>query len=977
MNTPIDINDPRLIDFVLGELEPEEARKLGEALQLPENRAALQEAEALRAAMHISESALKEDPVPEIQGLNDTRRQVVLDKARSMERPRKTRSTGWGTRLLAAAAMLVLCVGIASYYVFELRPRVNEMIAMNAPPAGVASTESALNDAQSVRETPQAVPRDAALVVSESIAEVTPEAAVTGQEAAASTVGTEQSVVAPEPAEAADGFVPSPVPETVIPDAAVATSEPESEPMPEPAPEPAIVETPSAQPEPAKETDIAESPAPVPEPVEEPVVAEAPAPVPEPAPEPVIEEKAVSVPEPTRDSVVAEAPAPVPEPAQEAVAAEAPLPAPEPEPEPVVAEMPAPAPEPAPEQIVLQAAPMSDEEGTKDSDANELVPIQTELPEPFFGGTPIDYWGPNLEPEDYADPPYARPKNQGTSTPQTREDRSVSRRDRRKMVTAPGGSLPKNTVLGEMSRGIRGINRTEGHADINGRPEEVAGARLNAEMRPPRKGKDERVEAYIVPRPPLRYPGGETYSEIKEQAFWRTDEEPLSTFSLHPDTAAYTNIKRFLEQGQLPPANAVRIEEMINYFSYNYPRPEGKHPFSVNIEVGPCPWASGHLLAKIGLQGRELPREERPAANLVFLVDTSGSMEGPNRLPLVKESLKALVEMLKPEDRVGIVTYAGESKTALKSTPVSKRDHVLSAIEELSAGGSTHGSAGIQDAYKMAEKNMIDGGINRVILATDGDFNVGVTSRDGLLSLIEKKRRGGVFLTVLGYGMGNLKDANLETLATKGNGNYAYIDSYSEARRVLVEQLTGTLMTIAKDAKIQVEFNPARVRSYRLIGFENRQLAHRDFNDDTKDAGEIGAGHSVTALYQIVPVGASAEPGVDDLRYGDRESKPAPEPGDDGELMFVKLRYKQPDSDTSNLIEVPVAAGSAALEESTDDFRFAAAVAAFGLVLRDSEHKGAATCEMARELARAALAGDHNREEFLDLVVTAKTVQSS
>lgn len=973
MNTPIDINDPRLIDFVLGELEPEEAWELKEALQLPENRAALREAEALRAAMRISELALKEDPVPEIQGLNDTRRQAVLDKARSMERPHKTRSTGWGTRLLAAAAMLVLCVGIAFYYVYELRPRVNEMIAMSEAPAGAVPTESAINEEESGRETPQAVTLDAAPVVTETSTEAKPDVAMTGQEVAASMVGTEQGVVAPEPAETTDGSVPLPAPERVIPDAAVAAPEPE----PEPVAEPVVVETLPAQSESPEETGITEAPAPVPEPAQEPVVAEASAPAPEPTPEPVIEEKAVSVPEPTQDPVVTEAPAPAPEPAQEAAAAEAPVLAPDPESEPVVAEAPAPVPEPAPEQVVLQAAPMSDEEGTKDSDDNELVPIQTELPEPFFGGTPLDYWGPNLEPEDYADPPYARPKSQETSVPQASGNIPLSRRDRRKMATALGGSLSQNTVMGNVSRESQHLNAADGLADVSGRSEEVAGTRLYAEMHPPRKGKDERIEAYIVPRPPLRYPGGETYSEIKEQAFRRTDEEPLSTFSLHPDTAAYTNIKRFLEQGQLPPANAVRIEEMINYFSYNYPRPEGKHPFSVNIEVGPCPWASGHLLAKIGLQGRELPREERPPANLVFLVDTSGSMEGPNRLPLVKESLKAMVEMLKPEDRVGIVTYAGESKTALKSTSVSKREHILSAIEELNAGGSTHGSAGIQDAYKMAEKNMIDGGINRVILATDGDFNVGVTSRDGLLSLIEKKRRGGVFLTVLGYGMGNLKDANLETLANKGNGNYAYIDSYSEARRVLVEQLTGTLMTIAKDAKIQVEFNPARVRSYRLIGFENRQLAHRDFNDDTKDAGEIGAGHSVTALYQIVPVGASAEPGVDDLRYGDRESKPVPEPGDDGELMFVKLRYKQPDSDTSNLIEVPVVTGPAALEESTDDFRFAAAVAAFGLVLRDSDHKGEASCEMARELARAALAGDHKREEFLDLVVAAKTVQGS
>lgn len=980
MNTHIDINDPRLIDFVLGELEPEEAEKLAEALQLPENREALLETEALRKAIRISEDVLKDDPVPEIHALTEARRQVVLDQARFQERPRNTRSAGWGTRLLAAAAILVLCVGITFYYVFELRPQVSDMIAMNAPPAGAMSTESAINGEESGRETPQAIPLDAALGVTETISEVKPDAAVTGQEGAVSTVGTEQDIVAIEPAEVTGSTtLPTalPEPESVIPEAAVAAAEPGSE--PEPVAEPAVVEILPAQSESPEETGITEAPvsAPEPEPEPEPVVAKAPALAPEPEPEPeaVVAEAPVPALESEPEPMVEKKAVSVSEPAQDPVAAEAPVPAPEPESESVVAE--APAPEPAPENVDMQAAPTSDEEGTTDSDANELVPIQTELPEPFFGGTPIDYWGPNLEPEDYADPPYARPKSQETSVPQASGNISLSRRDRRKTATALGGSLPQNTVSGNMSGGIRGINRTEEHADINGRAEEVAGTRLYAEMRSPRKGKDERIEAYIVPRSPLPYPGGEAYSEIKEQPFRRADEDPLSTFSLHPDTAAYTNVKRFLERGQLPPVNAVRIEEMVNYFSYKYPQPTGKHPFSVNVEVGPCPWANGHLLARIGLQGRELPSEERPPANLVFLVDTSGSMEGSNRLPLVKESLKALVEMLEPEDRVGIVTYAGESKTALKSIPVSKRERILEAIEQLTAGGSTHGSAGIQDAYKMAEKNMIGGGINRVILATDGDFNVGVTSREGLLSLIEKKRRSGVFLTVLGYGMGNLKDANLEILATKGNGNYAYIDSYSEARRVLVEQLTGTLMTIAKDAKIQVEFNPAQVRSYRLIGFENRQLAHRDFNDESKDAGEIGAGHAVTALYEIVPVGAPIEPGVDDLRYQDRETESVRESADDAELMFVKLRYKQPDSDTSTLLEIPVPARSETLTESTDDFRFAAAVAAFGLVLRDSEYKGEATCEMARELARDASAGDSNREAFLDLVVTAKTLKRS
>lgn len=480
-----------------------------------------------------------------------------------------------------------------------------------------------------------------------------------------------------------------------------------------------------------------------------------------------------------------------------------------------------------------------------------------------------------------------------------------------------------------------------------------------------------------MPSANLYYPGGEEYADIAERPFVSAKEEPLSTFSLHPDSAAYANIRRFLEQGQWPPSDAVRIEELVNYFSYDYPQPQGKHPFSINVEVGACPWAGEHLLARIGLKGRDLPRGERPPANLVFLIDTSGSMSASNRLPLVKESLKALLETLEPEDRVALVTYAGTSNVALESTPVEQRVTIRDAIEVLGAGGSTHGSAGIQDAYAMAEKHFIKQGINRVLLATDGDFNVGVTSHEGLLALIEEKRETGVFLTVLGYGMGNLKDDTLEMLASKGNGNYAYINDYSEARRVLVEQVSGTLATIAKDAKIQVEFNPARVSEYRLLGYENRMLAAKDFNDDTKDAGEIGAGHTVTALYQIVPKGVSTGPGVDPLRYQqeDKEEKALPAPVNMDELMFVKLRYKQPDGADSSLIEIPVSSDEADAENVSSDFRFAAAVAGFGLLLRDSPHKGTATFDSIRELATSAVDGDHYREAFLNLIVTAKTIR--
>lgn len=480
-----------------------------------------------------------------------------------------------------------------------------------------------------------------------------------------------------------------------------------------------------------------------------------------------------------------------------------------------------------------------------------------------------------------------------------------------------------------------------------------------------------------MPSATLYYPGGEEYADIAERPFVAATEKPLSTFSLHPDSAAYANIRRFLEQGQWPPSDAVRIEELVNYFSYDHPQPQGKHPFSINVEVGACPWAGEHLLARIGLKGRDLPKGERPPANLVFLIDTSGSMSASNRLPLVKESLKALLEILEPEDRVALVTYAGTSNVALESTPVEQRVTIRDAIEVLGAGGSTHGSAGIQDAYAMAEKHFIKQGINRVLLATDGDFNVGVTSHEGLLALIEEKRETGVFLTVLGYGMGNLKDDTLEMLASKGNGNYAYINDYSEARRVLVEQVSGTLATIAKDAKIQVEFNPARVSEYRLLGYENRMLASKDFNDDTKDAGEIGAGHTVTALYQIVPKGVATDPSVDPLRYQqkDKEEKPLPAPVATDELMFVKLRYKQPDGAESNLIEIPVSAGAAGSEKVSSDFRFAAAVAGFGLLLRDSPYKGTATFDSVRELATSAVDGDHYREKFLNLIVTAKTIR--
>ena len=470
---------------------------------------------------------------------------------------------------------------------------------------------------------------------------------------------------------------------------------------------------------------------------------------------------------------------------------------------------------------------------------------------------------------------------------------------------------------------------------------------------------------------------GEAYERITENDFERVVANPLSTFAVDVDRASYANVRRFVERGTPPPKNAVRIEELVNYFNYRYPAPKGVHPFSVSVEVGACPWEPTHQLAKIGLKGREIPREDRPAANFVFLLDVSGSMESSNKLPLVKESMKALLQALKPSDRIGIVTYASGSQVVLPSTSCDDRTRILDAIESLQAGGSTHGSAGIRDAYRMATERFISGGINRVILATDGDFNVGVTTPDELEKLIAEQAKSKVFLTALGFGMGNYKDTTLERLADRGNGNYAYIDSYTEARRTLVEQLEGTLITIAKDVKIQVEFNPGQVSAYRLIGYENRALEARDFNDDTKDAGEIGAGHTVTALYELVPVGQPVEPGVDTLKYQSALPEPKREPVDaahSDELMTVKLRYKEPEGDRSSKLEVVVDETQMRGKNTSDDFRHAAAVAAFGMLLRDSQYKGNATWDSVQQWAESAKGSDPQRQEFIDLLVTTKTL---
>ena len=484
-----------------------------------------------------------------------------------------------------------------------------------------------------------------------------------------------------------------------------------------------------------------------------------------------------------------------------------------------------------------------------------------------------------------------------------------------------------------------------------------------------------------VQRPSLQEFNTEAYAAVNENDFLSSAETPLSTFSIDVDTASYANVRRFLQEDSLPPAGAIRTEELINYFTYNYPQPIGEQPFSVNLEVSRAPWDTKRELVRIGLKGRELPASERPPANLVFLIDVSGSMNEPDKLPLLQRSLHGLVENISPLDHVAIVAYAGSSGLVLPSTPGTKKQDIIAAIENLSAGGSTHGSQGIKLAYETARENFLKEGANRVILCTDGDFNVGVTNESELQKLIEKERETGVFLSVLGFGRGNLKDSTMEMLADKGNGNYAYIDSPAEGRKVLVEQMGSTLFTIAKDVKIQVEFNPSRVAGYRLIGYENRLLAKEDFNDDKKDAGEIGAGHTVTALYEIIPAGQPipGAPSVDPLKYqsteGARETKPS-----SNELLTVKLRYKEPDGDKSKLIEVPLVADEVkSFDQASPDFRFAAAIAAFSMKLRGSPQAGDISWDDIQKSVRASLGEDPSsyRAEFLTLVEKAKHIEAA
>ena len=479
----------------------------------------------------------------------------------------------------------------------------------------------------------------------------------------------------------------------------------------------------------------------------------------------------------------------------------------------------------------------------------------------------------------------------------------------------------------------------------------------------------------IVPSVPRDANG---YDAITDNPFVAVSQQPLATFSSNVDTASYANVRSFLTRNQWPPKDAVRIEELINYFSYEYPQASGPNPITPNMEVAAAPWNPQHRLVRVGIKAKDVPMGQKPS-NLVFLIDVSGSMSTPERLPLLKSGLRMLVDKLTESDKVSIVTYAGASGIALQPTSGDRKNDILRLIEGLQAQGGTNGGAGIQTAYEMAVSNFINGGVNRVILATDGDFNIGITNQNDLVRLIEDKAKSGVFLTVLGFG-NNFKDSLLVKLADRGHGNYAFIDGLNEARKVLVEQMGSTLMTVAKDVKIQIEFNPAQVTAYRLIGYENRVLGAQDFNNDQKDAGDMGAGHTVTALFEVVPRGVQINvPGLDPLRY---QQQPAPQPlardaQTSREMLNLKIRYKDPEASESRLLSVPLVDRGGSFANASADFRFAAAVAGFGMILRDSPYKGSANLDWVIATATSSRGEDKNgyRQEFIGLVERALQIR--
>lgn len=484
-----------------------------------------------------------------------------------------------------------------------------------------------------------------------------------------------------------------------------------------------------------------------------------------------------------------------------------------------------------------------------------------------------------------------------------------------------------------------------------------------------------KLSAEAMPEPVDR----EGYEFTPENPFQKVADHPLSTFSIDVDAASYSNTRRILNESRMPPADAVRIEEFINYFHYDYPEPRGEHPFSITTELAACPWNAKHKLVRVGIKGKSIAKQDLPPNNLVFLIDTSGSMMSADKLPLLKSGLRLLVAQLRAQDKLSIVAYAGSAGLVLPATSGARKAEIIDALDRLQAGGSTAGGAGIQLAYQVAADNFMKKGSNRVILATDGDFNVGVTSDGELTRMIEEKREHGVFLTVLGFGTGNVQDHKMEQLADKGNGNYAYVDDILEAQKVLVKEMGATLLTIAKDVKIQIEFNPGRVQAYKLLGYENRMLRAEDFNDDKKDAGELGAGSGVTALYEVVPAGVKDDsiPSVDPLKY-QKAPEPATAAADGGELLTVKFRYKKPDGNTSLLITRPLADEDRAWALASPDFKFAASAAGFGMMLRHSKTKGDLSYDKVRAMAQESLGADEDgyRSEMVRLIAKAKLLDA-
>lgn len=533
------------------------------------------------------------------------------------------------------------------------------------------------------------------------------------------------------------------------------------------------------------------------------------------------------------------------------------------------------------------------------------------------------------------------------------------------------GLVPKEVKIGTSN--VINVSLSLDHQDL----QEVVVAGYSKRAKKDKAAMGAKYEAEYAPLPSIaahdmyqqpQY-NTEEYDAISENIFHDALRNPLSTFSIDVDAASYSNMRRFINNGQRPPKDAVRIEEMINYFDYDYTQPNNEHPFNIITEISVAPWNTQHKLVHIGLQGKKIPTQNLPPSNLVFLIDVSGSMDEPNKLPLLKSSFKMLVNELREQDHVAIVVYAGAAGLVLEPTSGAEKKKILEAIDNLEAGGSTAGGAGIRLAYAVAKEHYKASGNNRVILATDGDFNVGVSSNAEMERLVEEKRKDGVFMTVLGYGMGNYKDSKMETIADKGNGNYAYIDNITEARKVLVNEFGGTLFTIAKDVKLQIEFNPSKVKAYRLIGYENRMLKSEDFNDDKKDAGELGSGHTVTALYEIIPVGVESEfLKIDELKYQNIKIDPAASKSK--ELMTVKFRYKKPDEDVSKLIVHPLVDNQIPLSKTSADFRWSASVAAFGMLLRESEYIKNFSYDQVVQLAQGAKGEDKEgyRIEFINMV---------